>query len=464
MFKLKNINKIYIYSSLSTTALVFSLALTIVLTQAFNLEADESGSILVSGEKALDLKDYPLAEKYFSQAVKLNPNDYKALRSLAEVKVKLGKFKESNALLDRILALPATTGRDIIIYLPGDAKPHDAEIVDETVMVIDESPDSEELDEPASKFIKKAPREPVPHYRVYLKDTGKMKLTPKSKARVAYKGIPTSTREETQFYKSEVQKMIIDADGGEVDDAMISIPSGCFKMGSEKGNPNELPVHDVCISAFKIGKYEVSQKNFQSVMGFNPSQNIVSNHPVDSVSWLDARNYCRKRGLRLPTEAEWEYAARGGTQTEYYWGEELQDKMENFCDSMCKYNNRNPDYTDGFKNTAPIGSFDPNPFGLHDMVGNLSEWVQDWMDIDTNYYMMGQKQDPPGPRPDLDACMGVSCAGSFSITQKVFRAGSWNKQARTMRSAHRGDAHFQLRPDGVGFRCAASSDATEKTN
>ena len=448
---LKRFNFLYV--------MVFTFCFSIFPIHITLIYASDASSLLVEGEKALAIKDYIQAEKLFGSVVKLDPQNYKALRSLAEIKVKLGKFREADGFLDRILDLPATTGRDIIVYLPGDTEPHEAEIVDETVMALDDTPDSKKSDQPKNKFIKEAPREPVPHYRVYLKDTGKMKLTPKSRTRVAYKGIPTSTREETQFYKSEVQKMIIDADGGQVDDALIAIPSGCFKMGSEKGNPNELPVHDVCISAFKLGKYEVSQKNFQSVMGFNPSQNIVSNHPVDSVSWLDARNYCRKRGLRLPTEAEWEYAARGGTQTEYYWGDNLQEKMENFCDSMCEYNNRNPDYTDGFKNTAPIGSFDPNPFGLYDMAGNLSEWVQDWMDIDTNYYMMGRKQDPPGPRPDLDACMGVSCAGSFSITQKVFRAGSWNKQARTMRSAHRGDAHFQLRPDGVGFRCASNSEA-----
>jgi sulfatase modifying factor 1 len=362
-FLLKKINIFYI--------IFFTLCFAILSNHIAVVYASDAASLLVEGDKALAIKDYPMAEKHFTGAVQLDPKNYKALRSLAEVKVKLEKFKEANGFLDRILALPATTGRDIIVYLPGDPKPHEAEIVDETVMALDDSPDSEESNKPKNKFIKETPREPVPHYRVYIKDTGKMKLTPKNKTRVTYKGIPTSTREETQFYKSEVQKMIIDSDGGEVDDALISIPSGCFKMGSEKGNPNELPVHDVCISAFKLAKYEVSQKNFQSVMGFNPSQGIVSNHPVDSVSWLDARNYCRKRGLRLPTEAEWEYAARGGTQTEYYWGENLQEKMENFCDSMCKYNTRNHDYTDGFKNTAPIGSFDPNPFGLHDMAGNL---------------------------------------------------------------------------------------------
>jgi len=109
-----------------------------------------------------------------------------------------------------------------------------------------------------------------------------------------------------------------------------------------------------------------------------------------------------------------------------------------------------------------MGSFPPNPYGLYDMAGNLSEWVQDWMDIDENYYMVSPKQDPDGPRPDLDACMGVSCAGSFSITQKVFRAGSWNKKAVAMRSAYRGDAHFQLRPEGIGFRCAADTDNITK--
>ena len=422
--------------------------------------AKDAGSILVSGDKALSGKDYVTAEKLFSEAILLDPKNYKALRSLAEVKVQLKKYKEAEGFLNRILDLPATTGRDIIVYLPGDPKPYEAEIVDETVMTLDNSPTAKK--KPTSKFIKETPREPVPHYRVYIKETGKMKLIPKKTTRVSYKGIPTSTREETQFYKSEVQKLIIQADGGDIEDVLVTVPGGCFKMGSEKGNQNELPVHEVCISTFKLGKFEVSQKNFQSVMKFNPSQLIVSNHPVDSVSWLDARNYCRIRGLRLPTEAEWEYAARGGTQTEYYWGDKPQEKMENFCDSMCDHTYRNTDFTDGFKNTAPIGSFPANPFGLHDMAGNLSEWVQDWRDIETNYFLMSEKQDPQGPRPELDACMGVSCAGSFSITQKVFRAGSWNKQVSAMRSAHRGDAHFQLRPDGVGFRCAASADIPDK--
>ena len=96
--------------------------------------------------------------------------------------------------------------------------------------------------------------------------------------------------------------------------------------------------------------------------------------PVDTVSWEGARNYCKKMGLRLPTEAEWEYAIRGGTQAEYYWGDNMTGKEANFCDSTCELNNRESSLTDGFKNSAPVGSFPSNSFGLYDMAGNVSEW------------------------------------------------------------------------------------------
>jgi formylglycine-generating enzyme required for sulfatase activity len=161
-------------------------------------------------------------------------------------------------------------------------------------------------------------------------------------------------------------------------------------------------------------------------------------------------------GLRLPTEAEWEYAVRGGTQGEYYWGQNFAGKEANFCDSICDLNNRDPNLTDGFKNSAPVGSFPPNPFGLHDMTGNVSEWVFDWMAIDANYYLMSPEKDPRGPRPELNACSGANCVGSISITYKVYRGGSWNQTVSAMRSADRKAAHFQLKTDSNGFRCAAN--------
>lgn len=459
MLRLTEEEKNFPHEILIVSILVFFFQLCIFSFQVNLIEAADAADILISGEKAFAKKDYTAAEKFFDEAVKIEPKNYKALRSLAEVKIKLEKFQEAESFLDRILALPATTGRDILVYLPGDPEAQEAEIVDDNVMALDESPQGLETQKPKSKFLKNAPIEPVPHYRVYLKKTGKMKLLPKSKTRVVYKGLPTATREETKFLKTEVQKKVIAAAGGKSEEELAAIPAGCFQMGSRNGDPDERPVHEVCLSAFKIGKYEVGQMNFQSAMGFNPSRFVAANLPVDSVSWLDASAYCKKRGLRLPTEAEWEFAFRGGTATDYYWGSALEGKLANFCDSLCELNNRDPGSTDGFKNSAPMGSFPPNPYGLYDMAGNLSEWVQDWMDIDKNYYRVSPKQDPEGARSDLIACMGVRCSGASSVTQKIFRGGSWNQKGTAMRSANRSDAHYQLRLDGLGFRCAANADS-----
>lgn len=416
---------------------------------------EEIGSLILSGDNAVATGNFNEAETQFNKALNIDKGNYKALSALADVKIKLGKYQEAEALLDKILAMPSSTGRDIIIYPPGSEEAHEAEIVDETVMVLDQFEKAKKEDQTKSKFLKEAPIEPVPHYRVFMKKTGKMELFPKSKARIIYKGIPTATREKAEFLKTELQKKIISTAGGKFTEEMVDISGGCFQMGSDSGDPNEKPVHKICLSSFKIGKYEVSQKNFQSVMGYNPSQFVNAELPVDSVSWLDARNYCEKIGLRLPTEAEWEFAARGGKTTEYYWGDTGKETVENFCDSACELNKRDPSFTDGFRNTAPVGSFKPNPYGLYDMAGNLSEWVQDWVDEEKNYYMVSPEKDPQGPRPDLTACMGVNCVGSFSITQKIYRGGAWNKEAWAMRSSYRRDAHFQLRSDGNGFRCAA---------
>ena len=232
-------------------------------------------------------------------------------------------------------------------------------------------------------------------------------------------------------------------------------------MGSNVGDPDEKPVHEVCLSPFRISKHEVSQKYFQSVMGTNPSQNIGADLPVESVTWDEARDYCKKIGLRLPTEAEWEFAARGGTTTEFYWGNTVTGKEANFCDRTCELNLREPRVTDGFRQTAPVGSFPPNPYGLYDMAGNVAEWVRDWRDVNQNYYLMSPKKDPLGPRPELDTCMRVDCIGAQSITQKLSRGGAWNLRVSTIRSANRHDSHFQLRLEATGFRCAASIEASK---
>jgi formylglycine-generating enzyme len=416
-------------------------------------EASNDSDLMELGNHAFAAGKYKIAEEYFNKVLEAQPGNYLATRDLAKIKIKLNKLNEALSLLNDILNLPIAKGRNILVYIDGDPKPHNAELVDETVMVIDKS--AKKNNNEFSKFLKDEIVEPVPHYRVYFKKTGKMKLLSKNKNQIKYFGIPAATRGKIMSLKSQVKKKIISSININPDEEMVLIKAGCFQMGSNTGDSDELSVHAVCISSFKLGKYEVSQKNFQSIMGFNPSENVGAEHPTDSANWLDARDYCQKLGLRLPSEAEWEYAARGGTKTAFYWGNRVNGKEANFCDNACELNIREPRVTDGFRHTAPVGSFPPNPFGLHDMSGNVSEWVQDWLDLEKNYYMVSPKENPPGPRPDLKTC-GGACAGAASITDKIYRGGAWNQGVKEMRSANRRESHYQLRAAGNGFRCASN--------
>lgn len=439
--------------------LIFIIQMAMAPLPADWVAADELGGVLVAGRQALERKDFKAAERFFSRALAMEPGNYDVLRSLSEIKIKLEKFAEAEPLLDRILKMPSTSGRNIWVYIPGDAEPHEAEMVDETVMAVDENAEAQ----PADKFVKDFEIIRVPHYRVYFKKTGKMKVLLKSNTRIRYDGIPTATREQVAALKAQVQKKIIAALDVKSGQELVSIAGGCFQMGSNVGDLDEKPVHEVCLSPFRIHKYEVSQKYFQSVTGTNPSENIGADLPVDSVTWDEARDYCKTIGLRLPTEAEWEFAARAGTTTEFYWGDHVTGKEANFCDRGCEMNLRELRVMDGFKKTAPVGSFPPNPYGLHDMAGNVAEWVRDWMDVAQNYYLISPKNDPLGTRPELNACMAVDCVAPASIGQKIIRGGAWNLRVSTMRSANRHDAHFQLRLDGTGFRCALGVDALKIT-
>jgi formylglycine-generating enzyme len=438
---------------MSSQARILILSIMFLLIGGI-LSAEENLGSQADGEKAFLLGKYVEAEKIFSPLLEKEPGNYILLRAQANTKIKLEKYREAENLLDKILAMPLSTGRNILIYTDENSEALEAELVDETVMAMDDSAKDDEF----SQFLKKDSEGPVPHYRVFLKKTGKMKLLPKSRTRIQYSGIPAATREKIETLKADVRKKSISVSQTKPEGELVEIPGGCFQMGSQAGDPDEQPVHKVCLSPFKMAKNEVRQKFFQTVMGYNPSQYVGGDLPVDTVSWEGARDYCKKMGLRLPTEAEWEYAARGGTQEEYYWGQNFAGKEANFCDSDCDLNNRNPDFKDGFKNSAPVGSFPPNPFGLHDMAGNVSEWVFDWMAINANYYLMSPEKDPRGPRPELNACSGANCVGSVSITYKVYRGGAWNQSVSAMRSANRKAAHFQLKADGNGFRCAADQN------
>ncbi len=155
---------------------------------------------------------------------------------------------------------------------------------------------------------------------------------------------------------------------------MVSIPGGSFKMGSPA---NETPQHDVTVPAFFMGKFEVTQEQYQQVMGKNPSHCEGYKRPIEMVSCNDAVEFCKKlsqktgRTYRLPSEAEWEYACRAGTTTPFHFGETITDELANYHASKTHASEPKGEYR---KQTTPVGEFPPNAFGLYDMHGNVWEW------------------------------------------------------------------------------------------
>ncbi|MFA4839694.1 MAG: SUMF1/EgtB/PvdO family nonheme iron enzyme, partial [Candidatus Neomarinimicrobiota bacterium] len=229
----------------------------------------------------------------------------------------------------------------------------------------------------------------------------------------------------------------------QADDNMVFVKGGTFQMGSTDGEDNEKPVHTVTVSDFWMGKYEVTVVEFEkfvSETGYqtdaekgdgsylwidnewekkkgvnwrcdaqgNPRSSSELNHPVIHVSWNDVKAYCdwlsrkTEKTYRLPTEAEWEYAARsGGKNYKYSWGNFGPDGKHggNVGDESAKralgWWTIWEGYNDGFVFTAPVGSFDPNELNLYDMIGNVWEWCEDW--YDAKYYQKSPQTDPQGP-------------------------------------------------------------------
>ncbi len=197
---------------------------------------------------------------------------------------------------------------------------------------------------------------------------------------------------------------------------LVWIPEGEFMMGSEDGRSNERPVHRVRITqGFWMGRHEVTQAQWQAVMGTNPSSFQGMDHPVENVSWNDSQEFMGRLSeivgyeFRLPTEAEWEYACRAGTETAYYFGD-APDRLDRFAW-----------YRDNSGNsTQPVGEKRANIWGLHDMHGNVWEWCLDW--YDEEFYARSPVEDPVNTTP-----------GSF----RVVRGGSWDDGDWNCRSTHR---------------------------
>jgi formylglycine-generating enzyme required for sulfatase activity len=228
---------------------------------------------------------------------------------------------------------------------------------------------------------------------------------------------------------------------------MVRVEGGTFRMGSTSGDDDEKPLHQVTVKSFYMGKYEVTQKEWGEVMGSNPSHFKGDDLPVESVNWIDAIEYCNKRsqqeglkpcyrssggvitcdwsanGYRLPTEAEWEYAAKGGGRDflEYeYTGDSNPDTVAWYR-------------SNSGKKTHPVGTKAGNSLGIYDMSGNVWEWCWDWKGA----YESRAQSDP---------------VGAASGTIRVCRGGSWGSVARNIRSAIRVSVGPSDRYFSLGFR------------
>lgn len=213
---------------------------------------------------------------------------------------------------------------------------------------------------------------------------------------------------------------------------MITVQGGRFAMGGNENN-NEKPIHNVTLSSFKIAKYETTLAQWQRVMGSNPSgRNDCMDCPVTAVGWDDIQTFIKKlnslssTSYRLPTEAEWEYAARGGTKSkrfEYAGSNDVNAVAWTYANSESTIH--------------PVGQKEPNELGLYDMSGSVFEWCNDW--YDENYYNKSPKDNPKGP---------------VTGPHRVFRGGNRNSTPDRSRVAYRNP--FQLGYGGMGFRLASS--------
>jgi formylglycine-generating enzyme required for sulfatase activity len=219
----------------------------------------------------------------------------------------------------------------------------------------------------------------------------------------------------------------------------VSVPSGLFAMGSDDdladAQEYEKPLHGVILSRpFRLSKYPVTQSIFESVMGYNPSQFKGGLRPVENVTWNEAQTFIQKLGasagenFRLPTEAEWEYAARAGTESPYYFGDD-----ESSLGAYAWYS-----VTSGGR-TQNVGMKIPNTWGLYDMLGNVWEWVSNWYD-------------------DYDERQATNPAGPPAGSNKVIRGGAWGSTARLCRCAVRSVKNPLERSPLIGFRLAMDGE------
>jgi formylglycine-generating enzyme required for sulfatase activity len=218
--------------------------------------------------------------------------------------------------------------------------------------------------------------------------------------------------------------------GGAVGKEMVLVPGGEFTMGSNDGDPDEAPPHPVSVSPFWMDVTEVTNDEFAAFMqaiGYQAPAVVLGegNHPVVRVTWDDANAYCAWAGGRLPTEAEWEFAARGTDGRVYPWGNDWDPAKSNGRET-------------GIRSTTAVGSFGAgaSPFGALDMAGNVREWTADW----------------------YDKYPGSSFSSQFFNRFRVHRGGGWFDDSEDLRAANRNGGPPETANDDLGFRCVKDAN------
>jgi formylglycine-generating enzyme required for sulfatase activity len=223
----------------------------------------------------------------------------------------------------------------------------------------------------------------------------------------------------------------------------VLVPAGVFIMGSEEGDADEKPAHQVSLGSYYIDQHEVTVAQYRACVEAGACSEPLSatlcnwqgaaedDHPINCIRWAEAHAYCQWAGLRLPTEAEWEKAARGTDGRTYPWGEDFDRGKANYADHGIMLR------------TKPVGSYPEgrSPYGADDMAGNVYEWVADW--YEPNYYPTSPFEDPQGPA---------------NASQRVLRGGSWWFESSRMRTFHREPYLPEDTDIDIGFRCARSAE------
>ncbi|MBD2445127.1 SUMF1/EgtB/PvdO family nonheme iron enzyme [Dolichospermum sp. FACHB-1091] len=230
---------------------------------------------------------------------------------------------------------------------------------------------------------------------------------------------------------------------------MVEIPAGRFYMGSPENEEGRLdiesPQHQVNVPSFFIGKYPLTQAQYQAIIGKNPAYFTGNNRPVEQVSWNNAVDFCQKlsqktgKNYKLPSEAQWEYACRAGTITPFYFGESITPDLVNYNGNYAYAAAPKGQYR---KQTTDVGTFPPNAFGLYDMHGNVWEWCED--DWQKNY---------------INAPINGSALINPNAITKVMRGGSWFNDPGNCRSASRRKDGLDDLNDNIGFRVVCSGAA-----